>query len=258
MAQAYTDPVALERMAGGRCPECGGETREHGGWGGPGGCSLTDTGVAARIDQFQKDAASREPERVNVLVLRGVEGPSVYLNEYRVGGPKPWGGGDVIYEWDADRADVLRALQMSEGLPTLVERLGPEHPEMKGWFDKLARTVAVDFDGVLHPYSAGWVGSVPADEPPVPGAEGFLKWCVENEYRVVVFSTRADHVEGKKGIEDWLAAHRLAQYVAEVTHTKPPAVAYVDDRAVPYRGSWASVRYGIEGLAGGRAHGAAE
>lgn len=141
-------------------------------------------------------------------------------------------------------------------LPTFADVHGSENPDLKGWFATLARTIAVDFDGVLHPYTAGWVGSVPADEAPTPGALDFLDWCAVEGYRVVVFSTRADHKEGLDGIWDWLLAHKLASYVADVTHAKPPAVAYVDDRAVPYVGDWQAVREGIWVLSAGRSHGA--
>lgn len=50
----------------------------------------------------------------NVLVMRGVEGPSVYLDDTRVAGNKPWGGGDIICAWTVPRADVLRALGIKE------------------------------------------------------------------------------------------------------------------------------------------------
>jgi hypothetical protein len=53
-AQRYTNPHALERMSRGMCPECGENPADHGGWGGP-GCSLTDNGVADRIEQYRKD-----------------------------------------------------------------------------------------------------------------------------------------------------------------------------------------------------------
>lgn len=52
--QRYTNPVALNRMALGVCPECGGLPEEHtgrGGW----NCSLTDNGVASRIAQYEAD-----------------------------------------------------------------------------------------------------------------------------------------------------------------------------------------------------------
>lgn len=67
MTQTYTDPVALTRMAQGRCPECGYYPGAHGGLGGPNGCLLTDNGVAQRLaayaegtgDAMLADAAER-------------------------------------------------------------------------------------------------------------------------------------------------------------------------------------------------------
>lgn len=53
-AQRYTNPVALERMSKGLCPECGASPDDHGGLGGA-RCSLTDNGVAQRIAQYEWD-----------------------------------------------------------------------------------------------------------------------------------------------------------------------------------------------------------
>lgn len=53
-AQRYTNPVALERMKAGKCPECGEPVDAHGGLGGA-RCSLTDNGVAQRIYQYEQD-----------------------------------------------------------------------------------------------------------------------------------------------------------------------------------------------------------
>ena len=50
MAQQYSDPTAIKRMRDGNCPECGYATISHTGAGGPAGCSLTDNGVAQRIE----------------------------------------------------------------------------------------------------------------------------------------------------------------------------------------------------------------
>lgn len=46
--------------------------------------------------------------------IAGVEGNSIYLNEYRIAGPKPWGGGKVIKEWTVEADDLERALGMKE------------------------------------------------------------------------------------------------------------------------------------------------
>jgi hypothetical protein len=42
-------------------------------------------------------------ERTNLLIVEGVEGTSVYINNHRVAGPKPWGGGRTVLE----RSDIL-------------------------------------------------------------------------------------------------------------------------------------------------------
>jgi len=133
-------------------------------------------------------------------------------------------------------------------LPTFEDHHGDPKLVKEGWFETLARTIAVDFDGVLHPYSGGWQGSVPATEDPTEGALEFLEWCKKNDYRVVVYSTRANHAEGLQGIADWLNTHKFSEYIADITHEKPPAVAYVDDRAVPFTGSWISVYANIQHL----------
>lgn len=124
------------------------------------------------------------------------------------------------------------------------------------WHRTLAKTIAVDFDGTLHPYTEGWTGSTPADEPPLPGAALALQDLTESGYQVVVYSVRADHPEGLRGILDWLALHDLRQYVEDVTHLKPAAAAYIDDRAVVYRGDWAECVEEARRLADG-GHGAA-
>lgn len=148
-----------------------------------------------------------------------------------------------------DRSKVREVIETLEHL---------SDPELKkGWFETLAKTVAVDFDGVLHPYTEGWIGLVPADEPPMPGAVEFLTGLRERGYRMVVFSTRCNHVDGLQGTQEWLQKWGLAEFFEEVTCDKPAAVAYVDDRAVRFSGDWDSVLLDVEELAKGRAHGAA-
>lgn len=119
----------------------------------------------------------------------------------------------------------------------------------------MAKTIAFDFDATIHPYTAGWTGSAPADEPPIPGALETIEALVGMGYSIVVFSTRCDHAEGKDGTWDWLEKWGFDVLVSEVTATKPAAIAYVDDRAVPFAGDWAAVMSGIAALDKGRAHG---
>lgn len=119
------------------------------------------------------------------------------------------------------------------------------------------KTVAVDFDGVLHPYTRGWTGPVPDDEDPMPGAEEFLAQLKADGYEIVVFSTRCSEQDGLEGTTNWLRQTNLMQYITRVTCEKPIAVAYVDDRAVPYKGDFKDCLVGVYGLTRGRQSGEA-
>ena len=43
--------------------------------------------------------------------VKGCEGNCITMNDYRVAGPKPWGGGIVVKNWVADVDDVIMALR---------------------------------------------------------------------------------------------------------------------------------------------------
>lgn len=47
---------------------------------------------------------------VEVMVVSGVEGPSLYINDRRVAGPKPWGGGKTVYQWKCEIDQIRFAL----------------------------------------------------------------------------------------------------------------------------------------------------
>lgn len=51
-----------------------------------------------------------EEKLFSLVYCRGVEGNSVYLNDYRIAGPKPWGGGEIIKEWSVRIEDILNAI----------------------------------------------------------------------------------------------------------------------------------------------------
>lgn len=102
------------------------------------------------------------------------------------------------------------------------------------------RTVALDFDVPIHSYVSGWTGPTPTD-PPTPGALEMVRRLLDSHVNVVIYSTRAETPEGTAAMIDWLARHGFPP--VPVTAGKPLAVAYIDDRAVPFTGSWdASVR----------------
>jgi hypothetical protein len=54
---------------------------------------------------------ARLAEKLELQLVEGVEGPSIYLNGYRIAGPKPWGGGRVVRTWKTTPRDVLEAVR---------------------------------------------------------------------------------------------------------------------------------------------------
>jgi len=49
-------------------------------------------------------------EKTTVTVISGVEGYSVYINNYRIAGNKPWGGGKVVCEFKVDKQTIIDRL----------------------------------------------------------------------------------------------------------------------------------------------------
>jgi hypothetical protein len=101
------------------------------------------------------------------------------------------------------------------------------------------RTIAVDFDGVIHRYSKGWQDGTIYD-PPVEGAREALA-RIQARYSVVIFTTRVNPAMRGSGTQmeavlGWLDAHgfRRGEHFDEITHVKPPALAYIDDRAIRF------------------------
>lgn len=110
------------------------------------------------------------------------------------------------------------------------------------------KTVAVDFDGVIHAYSQGWKDGSCYDVPML-GAEYGLKALLDR-YSVFILSTR-----NSAQIVAWFAKCMPAisvcaipddlvfwnsSAVIGVTNRKLPARVYIDDRAYQFR-SWATV-----------------
>jgi hypothetical protein len=100
------------------------------------------------------------------------------------------------------------------------------------------RTICLDFDGVLHSYRSHWCGSEIIPDPPIHGTRESIA-RLRQQYRVVVHSARCHTEGGRRAIQAWLARHEIV--VDEVCEHKPPAMIYVDDRAIRFRGNWDNV-----------------
>jgi len=49
-------------------------------------------------------------KKIKISIIKGVEGDSLYIADYRVSGSKPWGGGTVTAEWEVSIDDLKYAL----------------------------------------------------------------------------------------------------------------------------------------------------
>lgn len=104
----------------------------------------------------------------------------------------------------------------------------------------MKKTVVFDFDGVIHSYTSGWKGETCIPDPPVPGIKNALAGLHE-EFEIVIVSTRCSTYEGIEAIQKWLYHNGLAQYVDKVCKEKPPAIVYIDDRAICFDGDTKSL-----------------
>jgi hypothetical protein len=135
--------------------------------------------------------------------------------------------------WLEGHDAIDRILATRPADPALLEPLG---------IRVTRRTICLDFDGVVHSYRSGWRGAEIIPDPPIHGTREAIA-RLRQHYTVVIYSTRCRTAEGRRAIEAWLRQHDIE--VDEVCEHKPPALVYVDDRAIPFRGNWDQVAHEI-------------
>jgi len=93
----------------------------------------------------------------------------------------------------------------------------------------------------VHRYSGGWRDGSLYDEP-MPGAIEALRALYGRGYDLVIHTARTDFDAIRRWISMW--DNRLfpaaEAYPYRVTNIKPPAMAYIDDRAVLFT-DWAAM-----------------
>lgn len=119
------------------------------------------------------------------------------------------------------------------------------------------KTIAIDFDGVIHKYSKGWQdGSIYDGE--IEGSLFAIDRLLTHGYSVFIFSSRSPR-QIRKWFNDkldvdypltfgwgvcvipfWKRFWNSKRFVG-VTKRKLPAMCYIDDRAVKFNGDWAEI-----------------
>lgn len=94
------------------------------------------------------------------------------------------------------------------------------------------KTICVDFDGVLNEYNGYEEGNL---GEPLSASKEFIRQ-LRKKYKVVILTSRP-----KEQVIDWLNDNGFPSM--EVTNRKIPAVAYIDDRAIQFKGSYIQTIY---------------
>lgn len=98
----------------------------------------------------------------------------------------------------------------------------------------MEKTVVFDFDGVINSYKSGWTAVDDLPDEPVEGIKEVIEELRNTGYRVVVSSARASGTAGYVAIHDYLEKYGIV--VDQLTSQKPPAIVYIDDRAICFDG----------------------
>ncbi len=123
------------------------------------------------------------------------------------------------------------------------------------------KTIAIDFDGVIHRYSKGWKDGSIYDQP-IDNAFKSIKNLMEQGYYVFIHSTRDPHQiqQWMNERQDYFKVQTISSSeldhgkfwnkndVVGVTQFKLPADLYVDDRALKFDGDWSKTLFIIKTL----------
>jgi hypothetical protein len=109
----------------------------------------------------------------------------------------------------------------------------------------MSRTIAIDFDGVIHSYTSPWQGPVVISDPPVPGALDAVIGYLSAGLNVIIFSTRCSTTGGVNSMKEWFQKWEFNCIdMLEFTDTKPTiASLFIDDRGYHFTGTFPSVEF---------------
>jgi 5'(3')-deoxyribonucleotidase len=101
-------------------------------------------------------------------------------------------------------------------------------------FETSKKTIAIDFDGVLHDAYQGW-GDGTCYGNPLPGSIEAIKELAK-KYNIIIFTAKVKPdrplVNGKTGmllVREWFDKYNILEYIIDITSEKPRAELYIDD-----------------------------
>ena len=107
-------------------------------------------------------------------------------------------------------------------------------------FENEIKSIAIDFDGVLHDAYQGW-GDGTCYGDPLPGAIEAIKQ-LSKQYQIIIFTAKAKSdrplVDGKTGVDlvkEWFIKYNILDCIIEVTSEKPRAELYIDDNGYRFQ-----------------------
>ena len=100
------------------------------------------------------------------------------------------------------------------------------------------KTIAFDFDGVVHSYQHAWTRMAVIKDPPTPGIKELI-YNLRHDYKIAIYSVRCNSKKGRVAIAEWLKKYDIK--VDRVIREKPVCIVAIDDRALTFNGS-------VEGL----------
>lgn len=106
-------------------------------------------------------------------------------------------------------------------------------------FNDESKTIAIDFDGVIHSFELGYHDGTIYGTP-IVGSIDAIK-LLAKKYNLVIYTAKAKKdrplIHGKTGTEliwEWLKKYDIDQYIKEITAEKPRCICYIDDKAVQF------------------------
>ena len=94
-------------------------------------------------------------------------------------------------------------------------------------------TIAIDFDGVIASLGAdGYFQPSLANCQLIDGSAAAIQVLVDTGYHIVIHTSRAINPKLRADIMEWLDNYDVPYH--DVTNLKPPALMYIDDRAIRF------------------------